>query len=550
MPGRHAALHDRRRRRRSPWRFATVVLACALVVVALVAARALLDTSAAADDCTGEAPVDLVVAPEMSAVMEVAAEKIGDVDVDGRCAALAVTAQPAAKLLHAVEDGSAELPDLWVPAASTWLSQLPQDAAPDGSEVRRFARTPVVLVGHEGPEQPVHWLGALGQPDSTMPDPRESSAAVGAIAALHAESVAGATNGSDLAGWIVASAQRSGGADDLTEDALYDGAAEASAGQPAFFPSTEQRFVHRAEEQGDAPLTALVPESGAPMLDYPLAALGGERVRGVFAALGDHLASASGQKALAEAGFRPPSGQAPEGAAGVGDVSELGSVTASGIDRLLRQWVTLSVRTRMLAVIDVSGSMGESAGDKTRMQLAIDAAVASLELMPDDAELGIWAFSIGLDEEGRDFREVVPVKELGGSGDAGHRAAVVSGARGLGSIVGGGTGLYDTTLAAFRTAQANFDPARSNSVVVLTDGENEDPEGLSLRQLTDAIKSEQDAATPVQIVTIGMGPEADTQALQRISALTDARTYVAEDPRDIAQIFTDALLERVGWGLR
>jgi hypothetical protein len=54
----------------------------------------------------------------------------------------------------------------------------------------------------------------------------------------------------------------------------------------------------------------------------------------------------------------------------------------------------------------------------------------------------------------------------------------------------------------------------------------------------------------VQLITIGMGPQADTEALQRISAATDAPSYVVRDPRDIGPVFDDALLQRVDLGLQ
>ena len=47
-------------------------------------------------------------------------------------------------------------------------------------------------------------------------------------------------------------------------------------------------------------------------------------------------------------------------------------------------------------------------------------------------------------------------------------------------LTGGGTGLYDTALAAYRTALRNYDPHYSNAVVLMTDGRNEDPGSISL----------------------------------------------------------------------
>lgn len=562
MPGRHAAAQPKRARRAPrrtlPWRgIALVALGCVLIAALAVGVRVFITgESAAAGQCepgSSESSVSLVVTPEMSDVVKGAADELNERGIDGDdgCVHLDVETSTAAAMLQAVQAGSAELPDLWIPDASTWLTQLPRDVVPDDARIRKFAKTPIVLVGHEGAERPDSWLSALTSGGATMLDPRDSSAGVGTLAAVHGESVTGVTTGTELAAWMVSAAQKSDGAPDKSEGALLDRAIDAGSSEPAFFPSTEQRFLRRIGADADLPITALVPKTGSVLLDYPLAVLGGDDAEAAFAALGDYLGSADGQQALAESGFRPPSGKAAEDSLGVGDVTELGLVDASGVDRLLRQWVTLSVRSRMLAVIDVSGSMAESVGDKTRIQLAVEAAIASLQFMPDDAQVGVWAFSIGLGQGSNDYREVVPVRQLGAtSRGQTHREAITAGAQSLAGLVGGGTALYDSTLAAYRTAKANYDPARSNSVVVLTDGRNEDPDGLSLDQLLGALEREMDPATPIQIVTIGMGPEADTRALQRISELTGARSYVADDPRDIGTIFTNALLERVGWGLR
>lgn len=53
----------------------------------------------------------------------------------------------------------------------------------------------------------------------------------------------------------------------------------------------------------------------------------------------------------------------------------------------------------------------------------------------------------------------------------------------LRALDGGGTGLYETTLAASHKAQSTYDPHFVNSVVIVTDGANEDPNGISLDRM-------------------------------------------------------------------
>jgi Mg-chelatase subunit ChlD len=108
----------------------------------------------------------------------------------------------------------------------------------------------------------------------------------------------------------------------------------------------------------------------------------------------------------------------------------------------------------------------------------------------------------------------------------------------------GGTGLHDTTLAAIRTLQDDYEARAVNSVILLTDGENDDPGSLSLNELVSTIEREKDPARPIQVIAIGMGPDADAQALRRIASATGGRSYVARDPQDIAEVFIDAMLSR------
>ncbi|MBJ7351844.1 MAG: hypothetical protein JHD12_14925, partial [Rhodococcus sp.] len=55
---------------------------------------------------------------------------------------------------------------------------------------------------------------------------------------------------------------------------------------------------------------------------------------------------------------------------------------------------------------------------------------------------------------------------------------------------------------------------------------------------------EQDPVRPIVIITVGVTSDADPVALQQISAATGGTSYVAEDPRDIPDVFVKALNSR------
>ena len=212
----------------------------------------------------------------------------------------------------------------------------------------------------------------------------------------------------------------------------------------------------------------------------------------------------------------------------------------------LRTWSAVTLKARMLTVIDVSGSMAQDAGQgRTRIELARDAAITGLTLYPDSAKIGLWAFS-ELQDPPADWVSLVGIGRLTSPVDGvPRREALIRAARSLPSLVEGGTGLYDTTLAAFRTVRADYDPARINSVLLLTDGRNEDDDfGIGLPTLLRTLRAEFDPAQPVPIITIGMGPDADLATLTRISEITGGKAYAALDPNDIETVFLDAMIER------
>lgn len=109
----------------------------------------------------------------------------------------------------------------------------------------------------------------------------------------------------------------------------------------------------------------------------------------------------------------------------------------------------------------------------------------------------------------------------------------------------GGTGLYDTALAAFQHMRSTYQEGSVNSVVLMTDGRNEDdPDSISLETLLNTLRAQFDPAKPIPIITIGISEDADMDALQQISEATGTTAYRAEDPRDIEEVFFQAMVER------
>ena len=120
--------------------------------------------------------------------------------------------------------------------------------------------------------------------------------------------------------------------------------------------------------------------------------------------------------------------------------------------------------------------MKEKVSSTIRVAGTQEAAGIALSTLPKTTKLGLWFFSIWIGAGDADYKQVAPIGRLD---DGAHRAVVAAGAASLSRNISGGTGLYDTIWAAYPKAKQSYDPDRVNAVVVLTDGRNDDPGGLS-----------------------------------------------------------------------
>jgi hypothetical protein len=525
-PARHVAWHDES----SPW--GKVAAALGLVVLASggLAAWSYGGTgsdspAAVAGHTCGQEPVVLAASRDL-------ARPLGQALAAAGCDNVSMLALDADEVRTNLISGT-DVPDFWIPDSSLWIVTSTARTVPTVL-VASIASTPVVLAGH-GDDVPSTWAEALTDPSLVMGDPLTSTTAAVPLL-LGTASQASA----DAALTIAPVAQRqadnpAAGFDDLHR---IQQAAQTPAGVTA---TTEQALI----SSGSA-LEASVPSPGTWLLDYPLVLTAApERaaeIKDVGTALaafssGDELASA-----LDEASFRPAGGAAIQG--GVGSVPTAPTPTEDAVLQPLAVWSTLAVPIRALAVVDVSASMDFPAEHGTRMDVTVAALRAGLSLFPDSAAAGLWAFSEKLDGP-RDYRELVPLRPLGTSvGSATQREAIDAKVSTLTGLTTQGTGLYDTTLAAYRALQREYDPNAVNSILLFSDGANDDPESISEDELVAQLTALQDPERPIQIIAIGITHDADEAALSRIATATGGFSMIAERPEDMAAIFQKAMEAR------
>jgi hypothetical protein len=276
-----------------------------------------------------------------------------------------------------------------------------------------------------------------------------------------------------------------------------------------------------------AGLTVLAPADHTAQLRYswfPSAAAAADPGRAkALDALRAALGGPAADRPLAEAGLRRPDGRP------LPSDGDLPPVTAAPfdvlgphhVDHVLATAYAEDRRADVLVAVDISGSMRALVPGTAEPRIALvrRGVTALAQLLPDDARLALWEFGTHLDGD-RDYRVLRADGDLGGDG----RAAVGGAITAL-TPTDTGTGLHDTILAAYRSAQSAYREGTPSHVVVFTDGRNEaDNPTLSLAQLREALTAAADPRRPVNLAVITFGADPEAEALQ--GALEPVQGYV------------------------
>ncbi|MGW4111600.1 substrate-binding and VWA domain-containing protein [Actinosynnema sp. NPDC004786] len=536
-----------------------VVAAAGITVVALRATSG--------PECRGTLPLKVAVTPAVEEVVRGAADdyQADRPMVDGRCVQVQVEARGAADVANELPTAQINPPALWVPDSSMWAAQTQRQAGDEGADAPRLdvraslASSPVVIAGSERsmsalgwPITPVSWAKVV---DPTVPvtlsDPTTSTEGLATLAVIRSQ--LGNPDGTPKPELIGALLRVGRNALPSVRDA-FGKVVQGEENAPVFTAS-EQSVLSANRAAGSRRVVASYPKEGTVAFDYPVVRVGraGEQDGVAEAAEGFEQALRTDRTAqrFAEAGFRTPNGRAPGGwtndADGVrgDDVTVVATPDPDQVAELLRTWGAVSLDTRLLAVLDVSGSMAEKMSNgQTRVEAAREAALTALGMLPDTSEIGLWAFSTDKNPPD-DWVELVPVGPLGEPiNGAPRRVQLQKGAGSLPGLVGGGTALNETALAAFRHVQRTYDPSKINSVTLITDGSNDDISSIDLPGLLATLKREADPARPVPMIMVGLGADADMNALRQIAEATGGKAYQAMEPEDIRGVLLDGISQR------
>jgi Ca-activated chloride channel family protein len=570
MSGRHIDItvtRSRSRRRRT-----LLIVGAAAAVAALVAGISAVfpnhpdAATPKAVACHGTVGLRVATAPALGGpVTEIAQNWMAEhPSVHGRCVDVTVTSDASALQERTLADSGGAGTDLWLPDSSLWAHKLTADQAglpglTAAVDVRRsLAASPLVMVAAPNKATELNKVGAratwrqivAGKLAMTVADPLSSTD--GLLSLLTVEGLIhrpGATSTQlDLISVMVRISHATLSASQVGFDRLA-----AHPDNAPMLTASEQEVIAANTAAHATVAAAVYPDEGTLAYDYPIVRLrhadDDPALPTVAEQFEAQLRSPDARARYSRVGLRTVDGTlaqnfgAAQGVAAA-PVPSLPAPKATQAVDILRLWSAALTDTHTLAVIDTSGSMNEPAGNgQSKIAVASGSAVAATGFFPDTSQLGLWAFA---SDQGPNtpWAQLVPLGLMTDRvGPVDRRHALVAAAQSLPGRVHGGTALYDTALAAFDAVRNSYDPARANSVVLLTDGQNDYAAGITLQALLTTLRTEVDPARPVPIITIGIG-NADIKALQAISAATGGKAYLVRKAADVRGVFLDAVAQR------
>ncbi|WP_248959285.1 substrate-binding and VWA domain-containing protein [Sphaerisporangium perillae] len=552
--------------------------AVALAVLLGVAAYVIMSRDKSCGD--DKVALQVVASPDIEpAIAKIAADyNKTAASVNGKCVAVTVSDSDSAGVSNAIAGSGATTGkfdgDVWIPDSSLWVAKL--RSSPKGAGVPvpagSIARSPVVLAAPKPVVEKLQsafgepsWSGLMSAANAATPDglgrkirvlPLDPTLNAAGLSAL-------------LAGAGVLKA--SGAGDDqlvgvlrqLSESAvntpanMFASMAKQSSRAPIGIASEQGVWAYNAKSK-PGEVVAMYPAEGTISLDYPVVVTAQDQAtRDAAKNFTAALSGPEAKKTIREHGFRTPDGKA---GSGISQANGLNPATPRAIKipddatvvKLSQAWSRLKLGGRLLALLDISGTMALPAvgapGD--RMRLIAQTAIEGLKLFPDKTEIGTWIFTTNLNGKGVDYREAVPVGPIGGKLNGATRREVIS--QSLQQIRAkptGDTGLNDTLAAAYDKMKAEYEADKINTILVFTDGVgNDDPDGgISNSAILKKLREEFDETQPISIIIVALGADdaAGRRQMQSIAKATQGQAFFPNNALEIRKVFLEGISRRL-----
>ncbi|GHH28711.1 substrate-binding and VWA domain-containing protein [Streptomyces lanatus] len=565
----------RRRARRRTVAIATaLVLAVAGGTAAAVRGGLLSFGTSCQDD---PVRLTLAVSPDMAPALESAAKRAREADLtsDGRCVAVTVSPREPYKVTDTLLAGKDPGAEVWVPDSEVWLQRLTANGGTaDVSTVGHVASTPVgvgmvptAAKSLGWPKKTYGWLelagAALGDDSLRLGAADPARSATGLLALTRLSTAAAGAEGGDTqaAAMMKALSQRVSDSDGQVLETLPRDSSGTEQGNPkrnqALVVSEQTAYMYNSAADGGAGLDFFYPKDGSPRLDYPYALLDQtglttDESRAAIRFM-SYLSDAPQRRLLERYGFRTSDDAVPDalvakaGGSGPQPYKEPAArpASATALQETLGVWTITVQSARITTVVDASASMSEPVpgNGRSRMDVTKAALQQALATFTAEDEIGLWDFSTKLDG-GKDYRVLVPTERLGNAKGTGTQRDRLSAAFGdLAPVPDGATGLYDTTLAAYKAATGSYAEGKFNALVILTDGRNEDPGSVSRADLIAQLERLTNPERPVPLIMIAVGPDADREEANRIAGATGGSGQEVSDPAQIQSVILKAIVE-------
>jgi hypothetical protein len=502
-----------------------------------------------ASDCDTTTVLNVTVSPDIAPVVASTARELSSEDT---CYEVVVSDRESEEVSESlvVSDGTAP-PDVWLPDSTIWLQRAQARGAwkvpVTGTSI---ASSPVVLALTEDAATQLGWPAkqpSWGEVLSSdlkvgMPDPSREPVGVSMLFGVRDLMSASQDPGAAIATEL---RRLSPNTVSSVSDLFTRLPGTGSADDPFDAFPVSENTVLRNNARESTPLVAAYADPAVPALDYPYVVLPDTRgsKRNAAEKFLTVLMQQNTADALSNAGFRTPDGEMLR-PRGTSDLTSAAKVTpaetpqSGDVDDVLNVWAGINLSGRVQVLLDVSGSMNQPVPgtNANRLSLTLQAAELGIGLMKPSTKLGVWLFSTKLngDQDYVQFLPMLPISEQARTGGL-ERLRTVQ------PVPNGDTGLYDSVLAAYQSARQNYEPGRINVVIVMTDGRNDDDNGISREALLSELGKLQDPRRPILIVGIGIGPDVDAGELQAISGATGGQAFTTDDPTKIGGIFYAAL---------
>jgi len=492
--------------------------------------------------------------------------------VEGKNASSGTVAQGVINAILAPNNANVQRPTLFAPSVRHWLALVNYQTGRqifDVNGARATAIAPVVIaiwesrlnaIKAKNPGEEIGWQELFEVFNS--PDGWRSYGLSGRQAVYygHTDPFVSSTALSTLLAEFYASSRYNAGninADRLTMDQVNDPKVQAGVRQieslikhysqrttefkeyiaqgPDYldFVALEENdliYINQGKTEYKPPekLVALYPKEGTFLHDHPFAVPNApwvsEEQRQAAAIFTDFVLLKENQQKVLESGFRPANPDVP---LGYPIAPELGVDPAQPkvllpvpepavLATVQQSWQLVKKQADVVILIDTSGSMND--GDK--IGRAKEAIVTFLEDQPSQNNVSLVRFDTRVET-------LAPMGSL-----ETNREEILAQVQNLRAR--GNTALYDALIQAVEELIADPDASRIKAVLLLSDGQDTASQA-SLNQVVRVISNARNSRTPVLVIPVAYGSDADINALSNIARASDTRVQ-SGDAENIKRI--------------